>query len=750
MDLVPHLRELPGALGCTSETLSVLRRLTEFDSGASEDAVWVDDSTAAYAKVRHALFDLLDAIADEQSLLIVLEDVQWIDRSSAKLLSAMISWARSKKALFLLNERASSGDFTSQFSHLDLPTIPLSPLEPSLAMKLVNAIVDEESKRVDPDVIKWLLSVGEGNPFFLQELVKQWLETGKQHEFPPSLSAVIDDRLSRLSKEALRVLQTCAVLGMNATIERVERALDFKPHELLSAAEELCSAGMLQEETEPASDISDKLNARHDLLSTAALARLAKKPLGFLHRRAGTVLEQETLGKPVSTSLLWACAFHWRNAGDRERAFTAARTCAEHILEVGLPVDSALAFESALEYCGTEEQRLLVLPRLAIALQMQGRWDDSKEVLRRCRQIRAKITPSANTHDDEELALLDATWRVTMDSFSVLTDVQACVDSASASEMHRVASGLLGLKLANNLSEMAIMRGLHEKIEPVLDHPTIRPSTRFEVDMIFQSACGDIEKASQATKQFLAAVRAEQDPLTFSRALVNAGVAHRLAGRKDEAETLFLEALEHAVSHGLPARANFAAYSLVRLYLAAGDVQRAQSAMERAESIAQSSDDVHDAADRLYLDARLALDAGDIAAASSRYEILRTQTTPNQSVNRVSAVLALGIRIGIMRGASTDTLRPLVSELEAAHLINRGGGWQDFETHALYLGLVACGAAERGQRLLAEYATVYRREKWPLPRNLTDLLEAMDVGSERVPSDSSPLKHKYEPSLTVR
>jgi hypothetical protein len=67
----------------------------------------------------------------------------------------------------------------------------------------------------------------------------------------------------------------------------------------------------------------------------------------------------------------------------------------------------------------------------------------------------------------------------------------------------------------------------------------------------------------------------------------------------------------------------------------------------------------------------------------------------------------------------------MVAELEAAHLQNRGSGCQDFEAHALALGLRYCGESEKSLRLLAEYATKYRREKWALPQQLSDLLREL-------------------------
>src|ERR1700687_382653 len=275
VDLVPRLRELPGALGCSPDTIAALKRLTEFDTTAV-DATTVSDATPVYAKMRRALFDLFDAIADEQCVFVILEDVQWLDPASATLIRAMIPWANTKKLFFLLNQRAGTAPLRGQISAIDLPLLTLSALGDSSARTLLTSMVRDQTDASNEDLIERLLTIGEGNPFFLQELGKHWIESGGQQEFPPSIAAVIDDRLSRLSGEALQVLQACAVLGLNATIERVERLLEYKPHRLLSAVQELSISGMLHAETDESNDAAEGVGIRHDLLATAALKRLGK------------------------------------------------------------------------------------------------------------------------------------------------------------------------------------------------------------------------------------------------------------------------------------------------------------------------------------------------------------------------------------------------------------------------------------------------------------------------------------------
>ena len=281
--------------------------------------------------MRAALFDLLNAAADERSVLIVVDDVQSLNASSVRLLAELLPWAKTRKVFFVLTERPGTEGLASHFSPDDLRVLPLGPLGPQFGAAIMTEVLKDSPRPTSSALIQRLLSVGEGNPFFLQELGNHWLETGNQRESPPSVTAIIDERLSRISNEALLVLQACAVLDVNATIERVEGVMEYPSHVLLSAIQELSLAGMLRSEAQTSPESDEPLSVAHDLISTASLKRLARAPLAFLHRRAGTVLERETVGDAGRTAVLWACAFHWQHAGDRERAFRAACSCAEHL-----------------------------------------------------------------------------------------------------------------------------------------------------------------------------------------------------------------------------------------------------------------------------------------------------------------------------------------------------------------------------------------------------------------------------------
>jgi DNA-binding SARP family transcriptional activator/tetratricopeptide (TPR) repeat protein len=724
VDLVPQLSELRGALGCSQETMSVLKGLTEFDGRATFSSVSVDDSMSAHTRMRAALFDLLDAVADERSVLVVVDDVQWLDASSVRLLAELLPWATNRKVFFALTERLGTKGLASHFSPDDLRLLTLGPLGSQFGEAIIAEILRESPRPTSSELIQRLLSVGEGNPFFLQELGNHWLETGKQRETPPSVTAVIDERLARLSTEALMVLQACAVLDMNATIERVEGVLEYQPHVLLSAIQELSVAGMLRSEGQSSTESGEPISVGHDLISTAALNRLAGVSLAFLHRRSGMVLERETLGDGARTAVLWACAFHWQNAGDRQRAFRTARSCAEHLLDVGLSRDAGQAFERVLEYCVTDDQRLFALSKLALSLQMCGRWDESKRVLHSSRQLQAKTAPNANPHDDVELGLFESRWRARLDHTSLLDELTACARADDASPNHRLMCALLGLKVAAGANDFDAMENLYVATAPILTHPTIAPACRLEVEVVYHSVCGDMQKAEQAADDLRRAVRDERDPRTRSRALSSVGTGYRRGGRTDDAVAVFNEAADLSFAHGFLTRMSVAILELVRLYLNSGNIPQARAYMNRLEPLAGADEDSYNCDGRHFYLTRLALAEGNIEEASARYNSV-TATSYRNLVNWRAAVLALGVMIAIQQKASAEVIRQTVAELRTAHLQNRGTGGEDYEAYALIVGLRYCGDSEEAFRLLSEYATTHRRERWALPENLSVLLREL-------------------------
>lgn len=719
VDLASQLRELPGALGCAPETFSALKRLTEFELRSNESPRW-GDASSLFEAIREALFDLFDSVADERCLLTIVDDVQWLDGASRRILSLMIQWAATKPVLFVLNSRPGSAPLSENADDSQLKIIELGPLSAAASCCLLRSLDSRPGEQADSDFASWCLSVADGNPFFLQELAHHWVENGHRYEAPPSVTRVLQGRLSRLSKDALQLLQTCAVLAEHGTLERVERILEYSSHQLITAVEDLSEAAMLDARQGGPEPTVQYIRPRHDLLASAAVARLSPISLAFIHRKSAEVLEKELDDEKMPTKLLWACANHRHQAGDRARALSLGLACAQHLLEVGLPEESCTRYEDSLAYCSSNEDRLALLPRFATALQVKGEWERSKQILRTCVKLNSQMT-GASTHSEFEILLFQAQHRSCLDYVTLLDEIIPCVESTQASPRHRVSAAAIALKLAADVGPSEKLDAIYFQIKPFLSLETIDPVVRQETEIIYQTMRGEREIPIEFLESFTQSARSLHGEIGYSHALVAAAAACRISGRDQACLRFIDEAFDHAVSHRLRSRIPVIVLTKVRLYVAAEDFTAARKTLSEGDDFPIPNEDQVTRAEWQFFDARVSLEdrpLPDIEKAVSAIEIV----PETYSVNRRAACLAAVLRLRLMQTASSVLIRPIVEDLEAAHRINRDIGLQDFETHSLFLGLRALGDEMRGRQLVGDYVNHYRRSRRPLSSSIQDLV----------------------------
>lgn len=728
VDIVPQLREMPGALGCAPETFASLKRLTDFEL-RSRDTLRTIDSEMLFADLRNALFDLVDSLAEERCLVLVIEDIQWLDDVSSKILGRMVEWAATKRVFLLLNSRPSNSSVVRYTDGGSLTTLSLGPLSASASSAVLHSIAARPDCRPMPDFFSWCIRVAEGNPFFLQELAHHWAETGHTYEAPPSVTKVLEQRLSRLSQEALQVLQICAVLGEHATLERADQVLEYPAHRLLSAVEELSKAAMLGLTRDGADQSTGYLHPRHDLLAAAALGALAPISLRLMHRRAAEVLEKEIAAEIMPTTLLWACASHRHIAGDRQRALTLSVACAEHLLDVGLAGDASTAFQKSLDYCATDEQRLEVLPRIAFSSQLNGEWEKAKEALRSCIRLTQKAHPTTSSHSEFELLLFAARLSSDFDYHRLLADIIPCIESSDASPAHRVRAAVIALKIATDMGSTNTMDTIYRLVAPLLENTELPEPSRLEVEIIYRTSQRREAVPIEALQQFAESARVTHGEIAYSNALITAADACRISVRYEAGLAFVAQAFEHAASHNRRGGLSRVFIAELKLHMAAGALERVESALARMMAHPIAPDDTFAMAEAQVYRTRIAIEKGDLKGAAAAFAAVQ-EVPRTYSPRRRAHVLAMQLRIRLMENARQDEIRALVSDLRLEHSKVRGFGVSDFETFALYAGLCALGETTQGIALVAEYVQIHRPSGWPLPEQI---LEVLRLATQKLP-----------------
>jgi DNA-binding SARP family transcriptional activator/tetratricopeptide (TPR) repeat protein len=719
VELAPILKSLPGAIGCSPETLQFLNRLIRHEPNRDNERPETADAAWIFGGVQRALFDLVDAVAHESPLLIQLEDIHWMDGPSAEILREMIE-RLPPRVLFGLTGREASEEW-SVTSPSSMRVIRLEPIGIGDSGDLVSNILRQHAKKMDSPYLEWCVRVAEGNPYFLTELTNHWIETGSQHEVPPSLSAVLRNRISRLDGDALQLLQTCALLENNSTLSRIEAVLEQDAFQLLRSINDLATAGMIViDSIDTASAYTESLATKHELLSSAALMQLSAPARRFLHRRIGQVLEGE-IDEHFSAATLWDSAKHWQLAGDNRRAWQLGTSCASYLMKVGLPVAAANAYSKSLAFCSTDKERLDILLSQTVAFYRMSAWPSVIETAATVRVLQHHVTPEASEHDDVELMVLRAQWQ-TFEWDHVLKRALVCLSASNASASHRAEAGVMALMLVGFRGDIDTAYSIHQLIERLIASGGIAETTKLETQMVFHTNLGDLDLGLRAARQLVEEQRMREDVGELFRANCNSATVCRIAGLFDESERLFRAALEIAESHGLVDAVQRVIPHLANMSLEIGKMEQARSLYKRLADMSVSAGNRFSFVERQSIGARLALYEGRGEDAKRMLPVSLEETVTDPFFQRRTYNLSLHAAVQLTTGgrASVD----VTERLEASFLRTRHHVHQAYPAFVLYVALRQNGELERAERHLQEYCGKFRREPWPAPVHLLHALEA--------------------------
>ena len=164
-----------------------------------------------------------------QPLLLVFEDLHWIDTETQALLDSLVESLPTAQLLLLVNYRPEYQH--SWGSKTYYTQLRLDPLAPASAATVLQALLGDDPSLAP--LTPLLIARTAGNPFFLEESVRTLVETGglvgetgayrlaqplHSIQVPATVQAVLAARIDRLPPEAKRLLQTAAVIGTEVSL----------------------------------------------------------------------------------------------------------------------------------------------------------------------------------------------------------------------------------------------------------------------------------------------------------------------------------------------------------------------------------------------------------------------------------------------------------------------------------------------------------------------------------------------------
>ena len=266
-----------------------------------EDAEWGRlDAATRQRRTVEAVKGLLLRESQVQPLLLVLEDLHWIDAATQALLDSLVESLPAARVLLVVNYRP---EYQHAWAGKTYYTqLRLDPLAPETAEGMLDSLLGGDAGLVP--LKRLLIDRTQGNPLFLEEMVRSLAESGALNgtpgdyclaaalpaiQIPATVQAVLAARIDRLAAEDKRLLQLASVIGKNVPLS-VLRAIAETPEQDLQRGLAHLQAAEFLYETRLFPDA--EYTFRHALTLEVAYGSLLHERRGELHARMVDTIER--------------------------------------------------------------------------------------------------------------------------------------------------------------------------------------------------------------------------------------------------------------------------------------------------------------------------------------------------------------------------------------------------------------------------------------------------------------------------
>ncbi len=417
---------------------------------AGEDPQWQAlDPAERRQRTLNAVKRLLLREAQAQPLLVVFEDLHWIDGETQSFLDSLVESLGPARVLLLVNYRPQyQHRWGSKSSYIQLR---LDPLPPESAHELLRKLLGEDATVAPLGPL--LIERTEGNPFFLEESVRTLVETGAlagergayrlaaaitDVQVPPTVQTILAARIDRLPPEEKRLLQSAAVVGKDVPFTLLAAILNQPEDTLRRGLEHLQAAELLYE----TSLIADgEYTFKHALTHEVAYGGLLQERRRDLHARivaAIVALHGDRLAEWIER-----LAYHAVRGELREQAVHYLRQAGLKAAARSAVSDARVWLEQALGVLeALPEGRFTLEQAFEIRLELRPVLNQLGEVRRTLERLREAETLAERLGDDHRRGRVCA----------FMANIQAFFGELAEAS----ASGVRALEIATRLEDLQL------------------------------------------------------------------------------------------------------------------------------------------------------------------------------------------------------------------------------------------------------------------------------------------------------
>jgi eukaryotic-like serine/threonine-protein kinase len=341
-------------------------------------------------------------LADTRGLLIFIDDLHWADNGTIALLHYLLRRLRNDRVFILaayreveLDRWRPLADALVEWNRERLATrIAIGRLSPESCTAMLGALFGLES--ITAEFTQLIYQETEGNPFFIEEVVKSLIEQGQIYRegdrwqrreiqdltIPQSVREAIGRRLNRLSPTCLAVLHTAAALGKTFNFAELAATSDASEDQLLDALDEASQAQLIR------SNPDETFSFTHDKIREVLYEELNPIRRRRLHQRIGEGLAK--LYSPADLPLhVQELAHHFIESGDLTNGLKFALLAAEKAERIYAHDEALYFYERAAECAETlkfTEQKIGIFEAIGDIYSLHGPYEKALEAYHQAAQ----------------------------------------------------------------------------------------------------------------------------------------------------------------------------------------------------------------------------------------------------------------------------------------------------------------------------------------------------------------------------
>ena len=276
-------------------------------------------------KIFEAMRDLFIRESQNKSLVLVFEDLHWIDKTSEEFLDYFIGWLANTPILLILLYRP---EYTHRWASKSYyHNVRVDQLSIPTSAELVQSILKEGE--VVPELSNLILRKAAGNPLFMEELTHSLLENGsiqkKDHQYflsrrpsdiqvPDTIQGIIAARIDRLEENLKRIMQVASVIGREFAF-RILQAISGMREEVKADLVDLQRLELIYEKS-----LFPEIAYifKHALIQEVAYNSLLLKKRREIHENIGKAIED--LYPDRIEEFYEMLAYHYTRGEDLEKA----------------------------------------------------------------------------------------------------------------------------------------------------------------------------------------------------------------------------------------------------------------------------------------------------------------------------------------------------------------------------------------------------------------------------------------------